>query len=459
MTTDIGTAFLATCAGYLFWRFLDRPVFGRAVTAGVALGLAQACKFSMLVLYPLWAMLALFAYMKGIPDSNRVGILAFVKQSLLIGLTSLIVLNAAYLFAGTMRSLGSFNFRSRILSGVETSDPNLAPASNRFRGTAFAGLPVPLPRDYVLGFDSQTWDSEIGLARVDRGRLVRGGHWYEPFVILGWKLPLGSLLLLIVGLGYYAIQLRSITSASAVPLLAALGIIAVLCSQTGLNWAVRYSLPALAFIFIAIGGLVATFESAPWVRRLVLCCLAANCVSLLSSHPNYLSYGNILVGGEVGAQKLLIGSNYDWGQDLHRLKAWADRNRQIQPLEVTYYGAVETESVGLKPAMLPESFLTLTDLNSGDDDTSIRSDFFWAISSNSLHGLTTPIAVGPNAWIEGVMQSPLLIPENAFAQIGSTIYVFHIVPGPGSKINRTLSARDLRGCIREMRDGDLTAAP
>ena len=34
----------------------------------------------------------------------------------------------------------------------------------------------------------------------------------------------------------------------------ALSIVVLLCSQTGLNWPVRYALPAIPFLFMAIAG-------------------------------------------------------------------------------------------------------------------------------------------------------------------------------------------------------------
>lgn len=459
VTTDIGTAFFAIIAAYSFWRFLTRPTMRRALTAGLTLGLAEVCKFSMLALYPLWVVFAVLAYNRTRQDPEATSYRSYLKQVTTIMLLSLLVINSAYLFEGSLLPLGGFDFRSRMLSGVATSEGGVAPAANKFRGTWLAGIPVPLPRNYVLGLDSQTWDSETGLARVDHGRLVRGGCWYDPLIALLYKLPLGSLFLLIAAIGSAATHFRSPRLESAFPLMAALFIIGLLCTQTGLNSPVRYALPAIAFLAVAIGGPIAAVWSHSWWRALVFCCLGANCISVWSSGPYYLSYGNELVGGDVGVQRHMIGSNYDWGQDLYRLKAWADRNRHLRPLKVTYYGALEPELVGLVPAALPISFVASPTQTGEPDDSSLPSDFFWVISSNTLHGLTTPVSLGSNMWIEGVFQSPLLTPENAFARIGSTLYVFHVVPGATSRTARTLSVRELTGCIREMRDGDLTAAP
>jgi hypothetical protein len=42
--------------------------------------------------------------------------------------------------------------------------------------------------------------------------------------------------------------------------------------------------------------------------------------------------GNELSGGSAAAQRNFLGSNYDWGHDLFRLKRWADQHQGVRPL-------------------------------------------------------------------------------------------------------------------------------
>ncbi len=110
VTVDVGAAAFACLAAYAFWRFLRNPSLTETVFAGACLGLAQAAKFSLLVLYPSFLLLA-------------------------------------------------------------------------------SAIPVPLPGQYVLGFDSEKHDEECGLMCLRGGRLVHRGAWYSPMETLLFKLP------------------------------------------------------------------------------------------------------------------------------------------------------------------------------------------------------------------------------------------------------------------------------
>ena len=54
ITTDVPAAAIMTAAMFIYWRYLKRPTWKRATAAGLLLGLAQATKFSALILGPVW---------------------------------------------------------------------------------------------------------------------------------------------------------------------------------------------------------------------------------------------------------------------------------------------------------------------------------------------------------------------------------------------------------------------
>ncbi len=56
-------------------------------------------------------------------------------------------------------------------------------------------------------------------------------------------------------------------------------------------------------------------------------------------------------------RRYLLGSNYDWGQDLFRLKAWSEGSPDRQPIAICYYGALAPESLQVRTVGLPESFV------------------------------------------------------------------------------------------------------
>src|ERR1019366_10609832 len=50
---DVPAAAVGVAAGYYFWRWLKRPCWREALLGGLVLGLAELCKFTLLVFYPL----------------------------------------------------------------------------------------------------------------------------------------------------------------------------------------------------------------------------------------------------------------------------------------------------------------------------------------------------------------------------------------------------------------------
>ncbi len=53
--------------------------------------------------------------------------------------------------------------------------------------------------------------------------------------------------------------------------------------------------------------------------------------------PQFLPYFNEIGGGSINGYKYVVDSNYDWGQDLYRLRDFADRNF-IDKIGVDYFG-------------------------------------------------------------------------------------------------------------------------
>ncbi|HEX6864913.1 MAG TPA: glycosyltransferase family 39 protein, partial [Thermoanaerobaculia bacterium] len=119
-TVDVGLCFFLLLALYLFWRFVQRPAPGMLIACGVALGLAQLSKFTALILYPVFLLLALLPLSVGAglaparegvnpsPTSRKRRLASLA----LIFLISLIVLDAGYLFQGIGRRAGDFRFES-----------------------------------------------------------------------------------------------------------------------------------------------------------------------------------------------------------------------------------------------------------------------------------------------------------------------------------------------------------
>jgi Dolichyl-phosphate-mannose-protein mannosyltransferase len=462
LTTDVGAAGFGCLAAYAFWRFLRNPTWKSAMVAGCALGLAQGSKFSLLALFPAWIALAILAH----PSARHpacgasAGRRPFWFQLLIIFGIGLFTLNAFYQFEGTFTPLRAFSFRSRALGAQSTLNLGAPAHGNRFSNGLLANFSVPLPSDYVIGLDSQKWEEENAPLNLSGGRLVRGGRWYSPFLTLSRKLPLGTLLLLAASTAVALLDLRRPTLALWTLWLPIVIILGMFCSQTGLNWVLRYHLILFPFLFIAVGRLVQVSGDRRCPLLLILACLIWNASTLLRIHPDYLSYGNELVGGPAGAQKVFLGSNFDWGQDLLRLKRWCDDHPDARPIALSYYGVVDPESIGLPMSPLPARFDRFTTRGVAEPENDGERPFFWGISSNVLNGLPGTIKLQNGSMHPGLVRSPWLRPENAVAQIGYTIYLFRIgsISKP-SQVGTTIPIDHLYECVRTHINVDTLVSP
>lgn len=443
-TADVGSATFGMLACYAFWRFLSRPDFPRTVAAGLGFGLVIACKFNMVALYPAWLVLAAIARLDG-RAADR-----FMLKMLVIGAIGLFVLNGLYLFDGTFAPLGDYTFKSRLLTGVETNDVGAPPKGNFARGTLLALTPTPLPRDFLLGFDSQKWESEVGLLNLSGGGLTRGGQWYGPLRTWAYKLPLGSITLILSALGYWALVDKKFRLREGAALIPAVTLMSVLCSQVGLNRPVRYSLSALPLLAVFSGLFVSRLLVTPRWRWLVVGCIAVNLLECLSAFPHFIAYANPIAGGPAAARTIFHGSNYDWGQDLYRFRAWYESHSDLRPLAFSYYGPLTPDFIGIPAAPLPSSFVEHTTLEAAGRNTpESQKVIYWAVSSNLLHGMTEFYPLDDGFTYRGRVQSALMSSENAYDRIGYSIYVFKIAPEASTaESGHTLSLDELAGCIR-----------
>ncbi len=455
-TTDIASTTLCFFTTASYRSMIESPTIKKSILTGLLLGLAIGTKFSALILFPVMAILLITIYLhdyKLLFTMQNKPLIATIV-SLLI---SVIVLNMVYFFHGSPTSLDSVPFHSPFLASIPDQNSSDPVDGNRFIGTLFGRIPLPIPVDYIKGFDSQLFDQQVGkFANLSNGRIVNGGFWYSPLINMLYKTPIGTLALISLSIIALFYNIRKIKQKDIHYIVFPLFFIGFLCSQRGLNFAYRYSIPAIPFLICFIGGIV----NHPWNIRMrhapVIICLSINILSVLGSRPYYLSYGNELIGGVNGAQKIFMGSNFDWGQDLFRLKNWADQLPDSTRLIVSYYGPISPTELSIPTTEAPSC---LWDPNSNCDN--IYGGFmYWAISSNSLNGLPTIVFGDKSESPPGVIQSSLLNPKKSYTRIGSTIFIFRIVDNHViSPHSYDLKIDDLKYCLKPFRNNDPIVSP
>jgi hypothetical protein len=189
ITPDAHAASLGVVASYLFWKWLENPGWTRASAAGTGLGFAISAKTTLVVLLLAWTLA--WCVVRLLRRTNRQRprheILRQMGMLLCIVGIGLYIVNSLYGFAGTFTRLGEYEFESQLLSG--TMEPGLNNKDNRFRNSWIGCAPVPLPRAYVEGIDTQYCDFESsGATEYLGGEFSEDGWWYYYLYAMGVKL-------------------------------------------------------------------------------------------------------------------------------------------------------------------------------------------------------------------------------------------------------------------------------
>jgi len=353
---DLGAAAVGLVACWVFRRWLATASWRNAMLAGLLLGAAQLTKFTLLILVPLWPALWVAVRLgdAGFRSPREIG--RQLAQLAFLAVLGVWVINVGYAFEGAGERLGEFRFVSDAFSGPAGKHDLDAPAVNRFTGSRWGALPVPLPRNYVLGIDRQKLDLETKWWSYLRGEWRMGGWWYYYLYALAVKVPLGTWLLAAVALAAAASsQVYRRHWQEEIQLLVPIAaVLALVSSQTGFNHHLRYVLPIFPFAFIAISRLGRAFEGRqPVLAGGVAVLLGCSAASSLWAYPHGLSYFNELAGGPRNGYKHLAHSNTDWGQDVLLLKQWVDRHPEARPFALAMdIMPVIQSTLGL-PSLLP----------------------------------------------------------------------------------------------------------
>lgn len=405
ITPDLPAAAMALAATYSFRAWLLSPTWMRAVGSGVWLGLSFLTKTTLLALFPLWCLIWLvwrWSDLRTDPKQTLKAAISSLSVMLVLGLT---LLNGFYGFQGTGTALGDFKFTSDLLAGTMDARDPVDGLGNRFHSTWLGRLPLPFPKDCVLGMDIQRRDFERGYVEVAwrsywHGRWQAGGWW--DFYVSGLlvKEPVGVWLLLLLTLGGRRKLARRLPAVARrdewMLLIPLLGLLWLVSSQTGLSRHLRYVLPAYAFLLVFVSQAARFLASQQQAQRdrpsgnldhalaedttirpvpdvsskrtrgtlALQVAVVASCLWFIGSSvkcmPHSLSYFNELAGGPSRGSEWLVCSNFDWGQDLVALREWCQRHPEARPLQFAYFGPIDPQWLGIEyqlPAPMPKDVL------------------------------------------------------------------------------------------------------
>jgi hypothetical protein len=288
-TVDMGVTFFAFGATVLLLRLLRNPSRGVAVATGIALACALATKVSGALLVPFFLIvIALWFVRKRILPSAL----------WIAALTSIVAFMAVYLLLARSFDL-TLPFRAYL---------------SEVRAVREFYVANPLPQFLLGEFSQKGWP-----------------HYY--LVAIAVKTPLAALALLVLGL----VRTRRFEAVVCVIFVAMFLLVSAFSS---LNLGIRHVLPIYPFLYAACA--ISLSDASRNLRIAAGVLVAAHALTAVFAYPSYLSYFNPLIGSPRNADRILIDSNLDWGQDLRRLGRWARANH-VELLRVHYFGAGNVE--------------------------------------------------------------------------------------------------------------------
>jgi len=431
ITPDVGAAAFGVLSLHGFWRWLQHKTWYRALKAGIWLGLAELAKTTWIVLFLLLP--ALWLIWHAVPQPRAKALRGTAPAQLAaILLVAVYVVNLGYAFQGSFSRLGSYRFVSRTIARVA---PTWSTSHDNYRrgvNTLLSNLPVPFPRDYILGIDRQLLDLETQMWSYLRGQLRCGGWWYYYLYALVVKVPVGTWLLVVAALAtrgfssWFATGWRD----EVILLAPVVVILTIASSQTAFNHHMRYVLPIFPFMFIWISR-VAEFagRGAELVARFAYGAAVWLIASSLWVFPHSLSYFNELAGGPRHGHKHLLDSNIDWGQDLFYLQRWLKDHPEASRLCLAYFGQVDPHVVGLQYTLPPQDG---------------PRPGYYAVSVNFLQGY-------PRWARDGHGRFEFISPYRysffrhfkPVATAGYSIYIYHITLEEANRVRRQLGLPEL----------------
>jgi hypothetical protein len=433
--TDVACATTAVAAAWMFWRWLNSRRFLDAVVCGIALGVAVCTKFTNLGLLAAWCIVGV-----GVAAYNWRNALCWGRLgrafagALLIGAVALLVTNGMYAFSGTFLPLREYRFVSERLNGAAPGG-----VGNRFKETPLGAIPVPLPRDMILGIDTQLRDLEsFHQDSYLCGSWSSEGWRYYYLVASLVKLPVGLLILFAISamLPCSGFQWRRTSLITCFLAVHALVYFIGASTQVGLNHHYRYVLPFLPFVFIYASSLASDRAGAA-IRRAAIVCVFLIVVACVTCLPNALSFFNVACGGPGRGPSYLLHSNIDWGQDLVQLKRFVDRGNQPgRPIKLAYYGPVDPAMYGINYRFEKTDFEAIR--------AGIPFPGTYAVSVNLLYGAECWFPSSHGRAIRNTRDSMQTFRKlQPIGRAGYSIYIYCITLEDANHVRRELGLPEL----------------
>lgn len=319
ITTDIGASLGILLSVISYWAFLNSPNLKKALTWGLIFGLTLVTKFTTILLIPIFLALTIYFLLK----KGKLVAKRFLGGLLIALMTAYLVVVAVYGF--------DFNMAPPTNHVVELT--TIVNHGYQTTGGELIDKVYPIirhlliPKYYFKGLVMILLHVGNGHDSFLLGQHSNSGWWYYFPVIFLAKTPLPTLIFLSLGL-YLAFKEKSARSKAWYLVIAAV-IYLLLAMLSKANLGVRHILPLYPFLLITASCLIiSNLRYRAYVASGLMLLLLIKFVAEFN-HP--ISSYNYLWGGVSNGYNIATDSNYDWGQDVKRIKNYLEHSSIKMP--------------------------------------------------------------------------------------------------------------------------------
>ncbi len=388
VTTDVGAALGILVASYYFLKYIYNPTRKNIIIAGISFGFAQLLKFSAVLLGPFFIFIVAALFIeKTIKEIKSPVAENKFKKIFKIFLTDFGKLLLIFFIGGILIYLvyGLFTINYPIDKQYSDTGTILQGFGNRLLAdnvVAMSGNKILRPlAEYLLGVLMVMQRSSGGNTSYLLGQVSNLGNWYYFPIVFLMKESLPVLILIFTAFlasiwniaknfykGKKYTQNKFIeyltTNFSEFCMIIFVAGYWLYSMKSPLNIGFRHIMPTLPFVYILtstaikklfywapknISGslsqkLISTFNKILnlGIKSVILSGLLIWLITgTVFASPYFLSKFNELAGGDMNGYKYVTDSNFDWGQDLKRLKDFVNNppsGEKIDKIAIDYFG-------------------------------------------------------------------------------------------------------------------------
>ncbi len=231
-----------------------------------------------------------------------------VKIFVAIGIL-LLVINLAFYFHHSGKSLGNYHFKSSLFNTIQQ------------QLSLLSWLPIPVPETYIQSIDLLQYHAQLdgsvnntytGVYVLEKVNL-QTGFWYYYAVVAFYKIPLALWCLFIIGLGRWMLQFKQYKQQFYFLIIPIVYFVWVLSLFNQFQIGIRHLLLVIPLLYVLLAMVVnqlAESTTKYFVGVLVVFML----YSVVRYYPDLIPYTNELVANKTTVYKKMMDSSIDYGQ-------------------------------------------------------------------------------------------------------------------------------------------------